>query len=101
MPKVVPNKPLLIMLYGYPGSGKTFFSRQLTEQLQAAHVHGDRIRGELFEKPRYDKEENDVIEQLMDYMTGEFLAAGLSVVYDINAMRNSQRRTLRDLARKH
>ncbi|HEY5806280.1 MAG TPA: AAA family ATPase [Candidatus Saccharimonadales bacterium] len=100
MSKVVPTKPLLILLYGYSGSGKTFFARQLTEHFQAAHIHGDRIRGELFETPRYDKEENQVVEQLMDYMTGEFLSAGLSVVYDVNAMRTAQRRTLRELARK-
>lgn len=100
MSKVVPTKPLLILLYGYSGAGKTFFARQLAEHFQAAHVHGDRIRGELFEQPRYDKEENDVVEQLMDYMTGEFLSAGLSVIYDVNAMRQSQRRLLRELARK-
>src|SRR4029079_6821551 len=98
--KVVPTKPLLILLYGYPGSGKTFFAWQLTDHIQAAHVHADRIRGELFEQPRYDKEENDVVTQLMDYMTGEFLNAGLSVIYDTNAMRAGQRRTLRDMARK-
>ena len=100
MSKAIPTKPLLILLYGYAGAGKTFFARQLTDHLQAAHVHGDRIRGELFERPRYDKEENDVVEQLMDYMAGEFLNAGLSVVYDVNASRAAQRRTLRELARK-
>jgi len=100
MSKVVPTKPLLILLYGYSGAGKTYFARQLCEHLQAAHVHGDRIRGELFERPRYDKEENDVVTQLMDYMTGEFLSAGLSVIYDVNALRTGQRRVLRELARK-
>jgi predicted kinase len=100
MQKVIPNKPLLILLYGYPGAGKTYFARQLVEQLQAAHVHGDRIRSELFDEPRYDREENEVIAHLMDYMAGEFLNAGMSVVYDTNAMRLTQRRALRDLARK-
>lgn len=100
MTKVVPTKPLLIMLYGYAGAGKSFFARQMCEHLQAAHVHGDRIRGELFEKPRYDKEEDDVIAQLMDYMTAEFLNAGLSVIYDVNSMRISQRRMMREMARK-
>lgn len=88
------------MLYGFPGAGKTYFARQLCEHLQAAHIQGDRIRGELFERPQYDKEENQVITQLMDYMTGEFLSAGMSVVYDTNALRLSQRRALRELARK-
>ena len=100
MQKVVPNKPLLILLYGFPGAGKTYFARQLCENLQAAHVHGDRIRSELFEQPRHDREENEVIDHLMDYMTGEFLNADMSVVHDTNAMRLSQRRQLRDLARK-
>lgn len=100
MMKLAPIKPLLILLYGYSGAGKTFFARQLADHFEAAHVHGDRVRGELFENPRYDKEENDVIEQLMDYMTGEFLSAGLSVIYDTNAMRLSQRRGLREVARK-
>jgi len=101
MSKIVPSKPLLILLYGFPGAGKTYFARQLCEQIQAAHVQGDRIRSELFDEPRYDKEENNVVGQLMDYMTEEFLSAGLSVVYDVNAMRNTQRHALREMARRH
>lgn len=100
MAKITPVKPLFIQLYGFPGSGKTYFARQLCDHLQAAHVQGDRIRFELFENPRYDKQENDVIAQLMDYMTEEFLNAGISVVYDTNAMRLSQRHNLREMARK-
>lgn len=100
MAKIVPVKPLLIQLYGFPGSGKTYFARQLCEHIQAAHIQGDRIRYELFENPRYDKQENDVITQLMDYMASEFLSAGVSVVYDTNAMRQTQRHALREMARK-
>lgn len=98
MTKAITAKPLLILLYGFPGSGKTYFARQLSENLQLAHVQGDRIRYELFEKPRYDKQENEVVSQLMDYMTEEFLNAGLSVIYDVNAMRGAQRHKLRELA---
>ena len=95
------TKATFILLYGFPGSGKTFFARQLSESLGAAHVHGDRIRSELFEEPRYDARENEVVSHLMEYMAEEFLNAGISVVYDMNAMRLSQRRALRDMARKH
>jgi predicted kinase len=100
MAKITPVKPLLMQLYGYPGSGKTYFARQFCEHVQAAHVQDDRIRFELFEQPRYDKQENDVITQLMDYMTGEFLSAGISVIYDTNALRISQRHNLREMARR-
>ena len=101
MAKIIPTKPFLITLYGFPGAGKTYFARQLAENVQAAHVQSDRIRSELFENPQYDKAENDVIAQLMDYMTEEFLSAGLSVIYDANAMRLAQRHALRELARKN
>ena len=98
MAKIYPTKPFLLLFYGYPGAGKTYFARQFCENVQAAHLQADRIRGELFEQPRYDKQENDIVTQLMDYMTEEFLTAGLSVAYDVNAMRAGQRRALRDMA---
>jgi hypothetical protein len=100
MSKIIPSKPLFIMLYGYPGAGKSYFARQLSERLQAAHVQDGRIRNELFEAPRYDKQENEAITHLMDYMAEQFLGAGVSVIYDTNAMRSSQRRALREAARK-
>lgn len=100
MAKIHPAKPALILLYGFPGAGKTYFARQFCDSVQAAHVHGDRIRSELFEKPRYDRQENAVITQLMNYMTEEFLNAGISVVYDMNVMRARQRLELRELARR-
>jgi predicted kinase len=100
MAKVIPLKPLFIMLYGFPGAGKTYFARQLCDHLQAAHVQGDRIRAELFENPRFDTQENAIIAQLTSYMTGEFLSAGISVVYDMNAMRSAQRHAMRDMARR-
>ena len=37
----------------------------------------------------------------MNYMTEEFLSAGLSVIYDTNAMRSAQRKALREMAAKH
>lgn len=91
----------MILLYGYPGAGKTHFGRQLCEHMQAAHVLSERIRAELFEQPQYDKQENAVVNQLTDYMAAEFLQAGLSVVYDANAARLGRRRELRELARRH
>lgn len=101
MSKMILNRPALILMYGFPGAGKTYLSRQLCTDLQAAHVQGDRLRYELFEQPRYDKQENQIVEHLMDYMAEEFLKAGISVVYDTHLIRYSQRRQIRELAKRN
>ena len=100
MAKLSTNKPVLIMLYGYPGAGKTHFATELSKAMDAAHVQGDRIRSELFETPRYDKEEDGIVTHLMEYMAEEFLNAGVNVIFDTNATRLVQRRALREITRK-
>lgn len=100
MAKLELTKPTLIMLYGYPGAGKTYLANNLCETIHAAHVNGDKIRYQLFETPRYDRAEDEIVDHLMGYMTEEFLDAGVSVVFDTNVVKKSQRRILRDVARK-
>lgn len=100
MSKIILSKPVLICLYGYPGSGKSYVARNLADVIQCVHVSADKIRSELFEHPRYDPQENAIVGHLMNYMAEEFLSAGVSVVYDTNALRAAQRRKLRDLARR-
>lgn len=100
MSKLTTSKPILFMLYGYPGAGKTHLARELGASLGAAHVHGDRIRGELFEEPRYDQQENEIVKHLMLYMTEEFLGAGMSVIFDASIAKLADRRELRNIARK-
>lgn len=100
MAKVYPSKPFMILLYGYPGAGKTYFARQFSENVQAAHLQADRVRSELFEAPRYDQQENDIVAHIMGYLCEEFLAAGLSVIYDVNTSRSATRKRLYALARR-
>jgi predicted kinase len=100
MAKSILTKPVLIVLYGYPGSGKTYFSRQLVDEVNIAHLQADRIRSEVFDKPAYSQEEDNVVFRIMNYLTEEFLSTGLSVVYDTNAMRISQRKALNEVAKK-
>lgn len=100
MSKIYPTKPFLLLFYGYPGAGKTYFARQFCDNVQAAHLQADRVRAELFTQPRYDKQENAIVNQLMNYMSEEFLSAGLSVAYDVDAARSGQRRVLYEMARR-
>lgn len=101
MQKIVTNQPILVMLYGYPGAGKTYFASHLAEALSAANIQTDRIRHELFEEVKFDKEEDKVVLNLSEYMAEEFLKAGVNVVFDADVSKLSQRRALRDIARKN
>ena len=98
MHKQMLTKPVLIILYGFPGSGKTFFSRQFSNEINSANINGDQLRYEFFENPNYSKDEDDVVEHLSLFMVSQFLQTGVSVVYDASAMRQSQRRILKDIA---
>jgi predicted kinase len=95
------SQPVLVYMYGLPGSGKTFVSRQLSELLGMAHLNSEQIRLELFEKPHYDASEQRIVKHLMNFMAEQFLNAGVSVIYDMSVNRLSERKVLRDFAQKH
>lgn len=96
--KILPAKTFLVFMYGYPGSGKTAFARQLSDEIKAAHLQQDRLNIELY------GENNDKLDKVsrnaMGFMTREFLRAGVSVIYDANVVRLAERRILRDAARQ-
>lgn len=55
------TKPLVIMLVGVPGSGKSFFARQFAEMFQAPLISYDRLRYHLAPQGAYDKEREETI----------------------------------------
>ncbi len=91
---------VVILLYGYPGSGKSFFARQASDLLGIPHISSDRIRYELFEKPTYSKDETNLIYNLMNIMLEEFLKSGMSVIYDVSLNRAIDRKNMRDYLKK-
>ncbi len=99
--KITLTRPILIALYGFPGSGKSYLARNLTESVQLAYLNSEKIRTDLFEKPQYSEREDYIVGQLMNYLGDQFLAAGLGIVYDANAKSRRDRRAQRELAKKH
>ncbi len=96
--KIAPNKPCIIFLYGFPGAGKTAFARQLAEEMKFAHLQQDRLSHELYGETNSATDKAG--RNALNYMTREFLRAGVSVIYDTDVHRLGERRALRDLARQ-
>ncbi|HSE61637.1 MAG TPA: AAA family ATPase, partial [Candidatus Saccharimonadales bacterium] len=76
------SRPLIIMLIGLPGSGKSFFGRQFAEMFAAPLVSYDRLRYELFAQPTHSQEEQEVVKRVADYQIEELVKTHRSFVVD-------------------
>ncbi len=76
------TQPLVLVMVGNPGAGKSFFARQFSEMFSIAVVSFDRIRFELFAKPTYSAEENDLVNRLAEYQIEELLKTSRSFIVD-------------------
>jgi len=98
MSQISLKKPLLIAFYGFPGAGKSRVAKNLEEIVSAALISDDRIRSELFSEPKYTEHETSIVRYVADYMSEEFLKAGISVIYDAALPRQRQRQKLVSIA---
>ncbi len=74
--------PVLIMLSGLPGTGKSFLARKIAERLPVTIVESDLVRKILFPKPTYTGEENAWVHRVAHVLIREQLATGRRVIYD-------------------
>lgn len=95
------KKPILFTTLGFPGSGKTYFARKFAREFGLIHLNSDKVRSELFKKPKYTPAEHKIVFEEMDKRTGRFLSEGKSVIYDANLIKRKFRRKLQSIARKH
>lgn len=98
--KIVPHKPFMLLMYGYPGSGKSFFARQFADEFQnTVHVHGDKIHSEIADKMHQYNETNSAIPELViEYLISEYLRNGISVIADLPLNKRSDRKKYRNIA---
>ncbi|HUC95545.1 MAG TPA: AAA family ATPase [Candidatus Saccharimonadia bacterium] len=101
MQKQTITKPTVILMYGYPGSGKSYFGRQFAEETSTAYICADQLRHEFFDEPTYSKDETEVVDHLTLYMLGTYLKSGLSVVYDCDNDRLPSRKLVYSVAKSN
>jgi len=94
------KKPILFTTFGYPGSGKTFFSRRFSKDFGLFHLNSDWLRSEIFPKPSYTAMENTTVFRIMDFIAEELLQCGASVIYDANSTKRIYRKHLQQIAKK-
>jgi predicted kinase len=48
---------MIIIVFGLPGSGKSYFASRLAEKINAGYISSDIVRKKMFDKRRYSSEE--------------------------------------------
>ncbi len=73
---------MIFIVFGLPGTGKTFFSKRLAEQLGAAYLNTDIIRERMNKKGLYQEHEKErVYAQLLNEME-KYVPGNSDVVID-------------------
>lgn len=76
------SKPLLIMVVGIPGSGKSHFARQFAEVFNAPLVSFDEIRHLLFSDPQFSRDEETIIVRVMRLQILQLLKTNSTFLVD-------------------
>jgi predicted kinase len=91
-------QPLLVMLVGAPGTGKSRLARQLGAALDAQVVESDRVRKQLFTEPRYTGGEHAAVYGWCHTILRSTLVVGRSVIFDATNLEERLRRKVYDIA---
>jgi len=92
--------PVLLIMVGAPGSGKSYLGRTLSTALGAELIQTDAVRKELFPDPRYTSGEASTVYATCHRRIAAALGRGERVVFDGTNLRERRRATLYRLAER-
>lgn len=95
------KQPVLYLMVGYPGAGKTTIAKLITEATGAEHVWADWERHKMFGKPNHSETESAALYAALNKHVAQLLAGGTSVIFDTNFNYAADRRLLHDIAARN
>ncbi len=93
--------PVLIMLSGLPGTGKSYLARKLCEKIPFVVVESDFVRKTLFNPPTYSPRESALVHRVCHILIDRFLKKGLRVIFDATNLSEVHREYVYRLADKN
>ncbi len=82
---------MIILVFGLPGTGKTYFSERLSNEIGAVHINTDMVRKNLHFEGHYDeKTKQQVYNELIKHVQRE-IKKGSDVLIDGTFHRNDRR----------
>ncbi len=73
---------MLILVFGLPGAGKSYFARHLCKEIDAVLLNTDMIREELGIKGKYDEDTKQHVYDEIRTRTAKYLKKGKDIIVD-------------------
>ena len=94
------GQPILVVLCGLPGTGKTYFAREVSKHVPFCVLESDRVRKALVPKPKYTPGEHSRVFNACHYLIDEYLSNGLRVLFDATNLTEKFRLPLRQISQR-
>lgn len=91
-------EPVLIVVSGLPGTGKSFFSKRLAERVPLLVLESDALRKALFSLPSHSAGESFQLFRTIHLLIEELLKGGISLVLDATNLSERFRERLYSIA---
>ena len=95
------GSPMVVVVVGIPGSGKSFFARRFAETFGAPLISEDKIRYTLFSNHTYESNEQAMVDQVAELLLDELFVAGKTFVIDGGYNTKVSRADLESLANQY
>ncbi len=92
--------PVIIVVSGLPGTGKTFLCRQLAERLPYVILESDALRKQLFPKPDYTAAESAYLFRAIHQIIEGLLQKGVSIILDATNLEERHRESIYKIAER-
>lgn len=97
-PEAVAGNPVLFVMVGLPGSGKSYFADKLIKIIPATVLQSDFIRKTLLKKPAYTQREHNRVFKAIHALTRDLLVSNNNVLIDATNLNRKYRRPLYQMA---
>ncbi len=92
---------MVIIVFGLPGSGKSYFASRLAMHLEAEYVNSDELRMHMLQERNYSEAEKRLVYDAMLSRMTDALTARKPIVLDATFYKKSIRRRFEQRAAEH